>query len=55
MVTLVTPMVCITLAFWLGLGTTTCAIAAPTQLNTNKVAKTKSRLRFRELMVSLLV
>jgi hypothetical protein len=48
-------MVCITLAFWLGLGTTTCAIAALTQLKTNKLANTKTKLRFRELMVSLLV
>src|SRR5262250_2315643 len=51
----VTPILCMTLAFWLGRGSVTCAIVATAQLKTNMMAKTETELRFRELMVFLLV
>jgi hypothetical protein len=44
-----------TLAFWLGRGKVTCATAATAQLKTNKMAKTETELRLRELMIFLLV
>jgi hypothetical protein len=51
----VTPSVCITLAFWLGRGVRTCAKAETAKHNTNRVAMIETELRFRELIVFLLV
>src|SRR5437762_9684714 len=61
MVMSVTPMVCMTLAFWLGrIGLTCsggcCADAYGTaQMSANRIAKVKSESRLREIMVALLV
>src|SRR5260221_9808674 len=61
MVMSVTPMVCITLAFWLGrIGLICsggcCADAYGTaQMRTNRIVKVKSESRFREIIVVLLV
>src|SRR5438874_12968496 len=61
MVMSVTPMVCMTLAFWLGrIGLTCsggcCADAYGTaQMSPNRIAKVKSESRLREIMVALLV
>src|SRR5260370_41785139 len=60
MVISVTPMVCITLAFWLGrIGLTCsggcCADAnGAAQISANRIAKVKRENRFREIMVVLL-
>src|SRR5437660_12747369 len=60
MVMSVTPMVCITLAFWLGRSglICTCGCCADTkgeaQIAANKIAKAKSENRFMEIMVLLL-
>jgi hypothetical protein len=51
----VTPILCITLAFWLGRGKVTCPNVTTPQLKTNMIAKTETELRFRELMIFLLV
>src|SRR5215207_6851434 len=50
----VTPMVCVTLAFWLGRGTLTCANAETAKHKRNSTAKNETEIRFRELMVFLL-
>src|SRR6185369_230155 len=55
MVTSVTPILCITLAFWLGRGRSTCARTEMPEHRTNKTANRETVLRFRELMVFLLV
>src|SRR6266568_6451546 len=61
MVISVTPMVCITLAFWLGrIGLTAsggcCADAyGAAQIAANRIAKEKSESRAREIIVSLLL
>jgi hypothetical protein len=54
MVTSVTPILCITLAFWLGRGTRICANAETAEHNTNRTAKIEIELRFTELMIFLL-
>src|SRR6184192_1938322 len=60
MVMSVTPMVCITLAFWLGRSglICTCGCCAKTkgaaQIAANRIAKAKSENRFMEIMVLLL-
>src|SRR5260370_25318282 len=61
MVISVTPMVCITLAFWLGRigliasgGCCACASGAA-QMTANRIAKVKRESRFREIIVALLV
>src|SRR5258708_32455969 len=60
MVISVTPMVCITLAFWLGrIGLTCsggcCADAnGAAQISANRIAKVKRQNRFREIIVVLL-
>jgi hypothetical protein len=51
----VTPILCITLADWLGRGTVICANAEAAKHNTNNTAKKETELRFRELMIFLLV
>src|SRR5216684_3374932 len=61
MVMSVTPMVCITLAFWLGriglIASGGCwAIAyGAAHITVNRIAKVKSESRFREIIVALLV
>src|SRR5215207_9270087 len=50
----VTPMVCMTLAFWLGRGKLTCAKAETAKHNRNSTAKNETEIRFRELMIFLL-
>src|SRR5438552_4156165 len=61
MVTSVTPMVCITLAFWLGRSGLICSggCCADTygtaHVRANRIAKVKRKNRFREIMVALLV
>src|SRR2546423_13240610 len=60
MVMSVTPMVCITLAFWLGRSglICTCACCADTkgaaQIAANRIAKAKSENLFMEIIVLLL-
>src|SRR5215203_3499781 len=43
-----------TLAFWLGRGTLTCAKAETAKHNRNSTAKNETEIRFRELMIFLL-
>lgn len=57
----VTPIVCITLAFWLGLigliaSGACCADAyGAAHVSASRIAKVKKKTRFREIMVALLV
>src|ERR1041384_5272801 len=51
----VTPILCITLAAWLGRGTVICAKAEAEKHNTNNTAKKETELRLTELMIFLLV
>src|SRR6266404_8121598 len=61
MVISVTPMVCITLAFWLGriglIASGGCCASASgaAQMTANRIAKVKRESRFREIIVALLV
>src|SRR5216684_670573 len=61
MVMSVTPMVCITLAFWLGriglIASGGCCASASgaAQMTANRIAKVKRESRFREIIVALLV
>src|SRR5712692_2387843 len=61
MVISVTPMVCITLAFWLGriglIASGGCCASASgaAQMTANRIAKVKREGRFREIIVALLV
>src|SRR6266852_3545673 len=61
MVISVTPMVCITLAFWLGriglIASGGCCASASgaAQMTANRIAKVKRESRFREIIVVLLV
>src|SRR5260370_29049581 len=61
MVMSVTPMVCITLAFWLGriglIASGGCCASASgaTQMTATRIAKVKRESRFREIIVALLV
>src|SRR3982751_6159812 len=54
MVTSVTPMVCITVAFWLGRGTVTCACVALARTTRHRIAPMETKL-FQGLISVLLV
>src|SRR5712692_7615622 len=61
MVMSVTPMVCITLAFWLGRsgliasGGCCADTYGAAQVNANRIAKVKRENRFKEIMLALLI
>jgi hypothetical protein len=55
MVMSVTPILCITLAFWLGRGTVICENAEPAKQSTNSTANRETELRFSEFIDLLLV